>query len=113
MNQKELIQCFYEEFFNGHDVQSAVKYVREDYIQHNPGIEQGRRALMTAFEEKFKKEPEFKLEIKQIMEDEDMVAVYLKNVNREGHTKCRVVDIYRFEDGLLAEHWDVLQPVAD
>ena len=42
--------------------------------------------------------------------EKDMVAVYLKNVDPEGNTKCRVVDIYRLEDGKLAEHWDVLQP---
>ena len=38
-----------------------------------------------------------------------MAAVYLKNIDRDGNTNCRVVDIYRFEDGMLAEHWDVLQ----
>ena len=42
---KTVIQNFYEEFFNGHIVESADKYVREDYIQHNPGVEQGREAL--------------------------------------------------------------------
>ena len=45
-----------------------------------------------------------------MIEDGDMIAVYLKNVDPEGNTKCRVVDIYRMEDGKLAEHWDVLQP---
>ena len=43
---KKLIEDFYREFFNGHDVNSALKYVREDYIQHNPGVDQGRTALM-------------------------------------------------------------------
>ena len=33
-----------------------------------------------------------------------------KNVDPEGKTKARVVDIYRLEDGMLAEHWDVLMP---
>ena len=46
-----------------------------------------------------------------MISDEDMIAVYLKNVDSEGNTKCRVVDIYRIQDGRLAEHWDVLQPV--
>ena len=34
---KEVIRNFYQEFFNDHIVESADKYVREDYIQHNPG----------------------------------------------------------------------------
>lgn len=108
---KKLIEDFYRDFFNGHDVNSALKYVREDYIQHNPGVDQGRAALMEAFGQKFQEWPDFKLDIKMMISDEDMIAVYLKNVDSEGNTKCRVVDIYRIQDGRLAEHWDVLQPV--
>lgn len=111
MENKAIIEGFYREFFNGHDVESAKKYVREDYIQHNPGVDQGRAALMEAFGEKFKVFPDFKLDIKMMISEGDMIAVYLKNVDKEGNTKCRVVDIYRIQDGMLAEHWDVLQPV--
>jgi predicted SnoaL-like aldol condensation-catalyzing enzyme len=111
MNNKNLIKDFYDNFFNGHDVESALKYVREDYKQHNPGVSQGREALMKAFKQKFIDEPTFKLEIQMIIEDKDIIAVYLKNVNPDGTTRCRIVDIYRIEDGKLSEHWDVLQPV--
>lgn len=107
---KEVIRKFYQEFFNDHIVESADRYVREDYIQHNPGVAQGREALKSAFGEKFLEHPEFHLNIQMMVAEEDMVAVYLKNVDPQGNTLCRVVDIYRLEDGMLAEHWDVLQP---
>ena len=107
---KEVIRNFYQEFFNDHIVESADKYVREDYIQHNPGVDQGREALMRAFGEKFAEHPEFRLNIQMMIAEKDKIAVYLKNVDPQGNTKCRVVDIYRLEDGMLAEHWDVLQP---
>ena len=110
MSNKELIQAFYKEFFNDHDIDSAITYVREDYIQHNPGVSQGRQGLMDGFREKFKTEPTFRLQIKMLIEEGDMMCVYLKNVDPEGNTKARVVDIYRIEDGKLAEHWDVLMP---
>lgn len=107
---KEVIRKFYQEFFNDHIIQSADKYVREDYIQHNPGVEQGRESLKSAFADKFVSDPDFHLDIKMLIAEKDMVAVYLKNVDPQGNTKCRVVDMYRLEDGMLAEHWDVLQP---
>lgn len=107
---KEVIKKFYQEFFNDHIVESADKYVREDYVQHNPGVEQGREGLKTAFAQKFIEHPEFALDIKMLIAEENMIAVYLKNVDPQGDTRCRVVDIYRLEDGMLAEHWDVLQP---
>ena len=111
MDNKELIRRFYQEFFNDHDVDAALRYVREDYIQHNPGVSQGRAGLMEGFRAKFQSEPTFRLEIKMLIAEGDMVAVYLKNVDPAGATKARVVDIYRVQDGKLAEHWDVLHPV--
>ena len=45
MTNKEVIRAFYKEFFNDHIIEAADKYVREDYIQHNPGVDQGRQAL--------------------------------------------------------------------
>lgn len=110
MTNKEIITAFYKEFFNDHIVESAEKYVAENYIQHNPGVEQGRAGLMEAFGEKFKEHPEFHLNIVKMISEDDMIAVYLKNTDPEGNTKCRVVDMYRIENGKLAEHWDVLQP---
>jgi len=107
---KEMIEAFYKEFFNDHKIEAADQYVREDYIQHNPGVDQGRECLKQAFAEKFKTEPTFHLNIIRIIVEDDMAAVYLKNVDPEGNTKARVVDIYRIQDGRLAEHWDVLQP---
>lgn len=110
MENKELIMNFYKEFFNDHHTESAIKYVRKDYIQHNPGVEQGRDALIRAFADKFVQEPTFHLNIEKMISEDDMIAVYVKNVDPDGNTKCRVVDMYRIENGKLAEHWDVLQP---
>lgn len=106
---KKIIRDFYQEFFCNHDISSADRYVLSDYVQHNPGVSQGREGLKTAFSEKFKSDPNFTLKIQMLIAENDMVAVYLKNVDKEGNTKCRVVDIYRLENGMLAEHWDVLQ----
>ena len=39
--------------------------------------------------------------------------MYLKNVDGRGQTKCRVGDIYRIRDHMVAEHWDVLQPCKE
>ena len=112
MTNKEVVAAMYREFFNDHNVSAALRYVKEDYIQHNPGVTQGRAGLMEAFAAKFREEPTFRLDVQFLIEEGDLVAVYLKNVDPEGMTKCRVVDIYRLENGMLAEHWDVLQQVS-
>ena len=105
MSNKELVRAFYKEFFNDHDVDAALKYVKEDYIQHNPGVTQGRKGIMDGFREKFRSEPTFHL---HIVEEGDLVMVFFKCTVDMGVNK--VCDIYRMQDGKLAEHWDVLMP---
>lgn len=112
MTNKEVVEKMYEEFFNGHDVSAALKYVKEDYIQHNPGPGPGRDNLMKAFGKKFEENPDFHLYVQFMVAEGDKVVVYLKTKGKNGQTRGRVVDIYRLENGLLAEHWDVLQPVS-
>ncbi len=109
MDNKQIVLKFYEEFFNGHDVSSALRYVREDYIQHNPTVPQGRQGLMDAFAEKFAAHPEFRLEVQMVISEGDMVAVYHHSMGADGTAQTKIVDWYRLEDGRLAEHWDVLQ----
>lgn len=111
MDNKSLVSEFYRQFFNCHDLTAPLRMVREDYIQHNPGVGQGRQALIDAFSEKFQTDPSFHLEIQMMIAENDMVAVYLKNTAPDGRTRARVVDIYRIEGGMLAEHWDVIQRV--
>lgn len=111
MTHKELILKFYEEVFNGHDIDATVKYMREDYIQHNPGVPQGRDGFMEAFRQKFAAVPTFHLDIKRIIIEDDMAAVHIHANGMPGGNEAVVVDFYRFQDGLLAEHWDCLMPI--
>lgn len=109
MDNEKIVEKFYQEFFNDHDLSAADKYVKSNYVQHNPGVTQGRRGLVEGFRERFEVDPNFHLVIKDIIAKDNKVWVYSKNVDPEGNTQVRVVDIYRIEDGQLAEHWDVLQ----
>ena len=42
MTNKELILKVYDEVFNKRDLSNLDEYMREDYIQHNPTVENGR-----------------------------------------------------------------------
>ena len=112
MTNERMIREFYDVVFNGHDIAATVRYMRPDYIQHNPGVGQGRAAFMEAFDAKFKAVPTFHLDIKRIICQDDMAAVHLHAVGLPGKNEAVVCDIYRLQDGLLAEHWDILMPIS-
>lgn len=114
MDVKQFIRDFYEEVFNAHNTQAAHKYIAPGYIQHNPGVAQGLEGFVRAFDAKFRDMPpeHFQLHIRRLICEGDMIAVHLHAVGVPGEQESAVVDIYRLENGMLAEHWDVLMPLT-
>lgn len=78
------------------------KYFAEDFIQHNPGFPSGRDALFDFVE------LPFEYEIGQVAVSADMLWMHSR-IFGVGEKPIVALDIYRVEDGLIAEHWDVAQ----
>lgn len=109
MTNKEIVIKFTEEVFNGKDLSLIPLYMKEDYIQHNPTVAQGR-AGFTEFAARFTQAfPNLSLQIKHIYEDGDIVISHNLAVLVPGENENIVFDVYRLEDGKLAEHWDCIQ----
>ncbi|MBW6416737.1 nuclear transport factor 2 family protein [Celeribacter sp. PS-C1] len=89
------------------DVTAIDRLFREDYIQHNPNFPNGLDTLRG-----FASAPAegFTYEIGKIIADEDaqLVAVHFRATGW-GPDPMVGVDIFRVEDGQIAEHWDVMQ----
>ena len=103
---KQTVLDFYEAFFNRQQVTEAEPLIAEDYIQHNPGVEQGRAGLVRAFQQKFASTEYFHLEVDHVVLEAEYAAVFLRSVDEEQQTKAHVVDLYRIADGQFVEHWD-------
>ncbi|MBX7484100.1 nuclear transport factor 2 family protein [Qipengyuania qiaonensis] len=102
---KRLVLDAMTSLFQRHDASAVERLYAPDYIQHNPDIPQGRealRALVEALPEHVYYEPGM------VIADENLVAIHgrIRGWTEEPQI---VVDIFRVEHGLLAEHWDVLQ----
>ncbi|KQW49550.1 MULTISPECIES: nuclear transport factor 2 family protein [unclassified Roseateles] len=95
--------------FQRKDVEAVARLYSPHYVQHNPSIPQGRDALAALVA---------KLPADLFYEPGIMVAegpyVTIHGRIRGWAPKPQiVVDIFRIENGLLAEHWDVLQDEVD
>ena len=106
MTNKEIVLNFYRDVWNAHDDSKVSQYVCEDYVQHNPNVEQGRQGLLNFLKFFFTKEA--KHDIQLALEDGDLVAVYVYVTFNDG-SKAVVTDIYRLENGIIMEHWDSVQ----
>ena len=115
---KQAVLTLYETVFRKHDFSQLNEIMRDDYIQHNPDTPQGKVGFKRFFEEIFDAIPDFSYTMKNIVAEGDFVMMYstttgthekewLGNPPTGNKLNFDVVDIFRIEDGKIAEHWDV------
>jgi predicted SnoaL-like aldol condensation-catalyzing enzyme len=106
---KALVLEAFDTLFNKRDYVAAERYWSPDYIQHSAHIEPGRDGLFTLI----KSVPAtLKYEPGVIVADGDFVIVHGR-FSGHGRPKSWIAaDILRIVDGVLVEHWDVLQDEA-
>ncbi len=107
---RALVVEFYDQFFNEHNI-AASDVIAEDYIQHNPNIPDGKAPLVSFFSGYFAENPESRARIVRSAADGDLVWLHVQSTNGEEDLGEAVVDIFRVEDGMIVEHWDVIQTV--
>lgn len=106
MTNKELVLKVYDEVFNSWDPSNIREYMKEDYMQHNATVEDGIDGFLKFAEMFLSMKPH--VEIYNVLENENHVAVFFKCTLANGMVN-KVMDLYRIEDGKLAEHWDVVE----
>ena len=105
---KRLVLAAFDTLFNKRDYASAEKFWSPHYIQHSAHIEPGRDGLFNLVRTL---PPTLKYEPGTIVADGDFVIV---RGRFSGFLPVNWIaaDILRIEDGMLVEHWDVIQDEA-
>ena len=99
----------FETLFNKRDYQAAKKFWSPDYIQHSAHIPPGRDGLFNLVRAA---PPSLHYEHSLIFAQEDFVMLHGRfSGNGRAHNWV-AADILIVQDGVLMEHWDVLQDEA-
>lgn len=93
------------------DSRAVDNYIAPDYVQHSSLAEPGVEALKAFLDKVRAESPDARQTIHRTLVDGDMVAVHVHVERFPGDPGLAVVDIFRVADGMIAEHWDVLQEV--
>ncbi|RKF17572.1 hypothetical protein D6851_16620 [Altericroceibacterium spongiae] len=107
-----LVQGLFDNVLNAIDADAVDSYIRPDYIQHNPSTLSGTEPLKELLRRIGRDHPQSVHDVKRMMVDGDMVMVHYHARRWPGDRGWIAVDIYRIENGLIAEHWDVVQPIG-
>lgn len=109
---KDVVRAFVDLFYGQNRVREAFEaYVHPAYIQHNPEAGDGREAAIAMLEQVRRRHPGTRVEVKRIIAEGDLVAVHAFGRRSAEDPGAAIVDIFRVEEGLIAEHWDVVQPM--
>lgn len=115
-NKKLVYDCWREVLEAGH-LELADKYLAENYMQHNPNVPTGRKGFVELFSKFAKPQPivdTIKAPVVAIVAEGDLVVISFasKLPDPADSTKTYTTtwsDMFRIENGKLAEHWDGAQ----
>ena len=106
---KALVLEAFDTLFNKRDYKSAERYWSSNYLQHSAHIKPGRDGLFDLIRSS---PATLRYEPGTIVAEGDYVIVHGRFSGTGRPRNWIAADIVRVADGLLAEHWDVLQDEA-
>jgi predicted SnoaL-like aldol condensation-catalyzing enzyme len=106
---KAFVLDAFDTLFSKRDYAAAARFWSPDYILHSAHIEPGREGLFALVKAA---PPDMRHENALIVANGDYLMLHGRFSNVGQPADWIVADIVRIEDGLLAEHWDVIQDEA-
>ena len=109
VQNKALVLQAFDTLFNKRDYKAAERYWSSNYIQHSAHIPPGRDRLFNLVRTM---PASLKYEPGVIVAENDSVIVHGRFSGTGRPRNWIAADVVRVADGMLAEHWDILQDEA-
>jgi predicted SnoaL-like aldol condensation-catalyzing enzyme len=111
-SNKDIVVEAYRRTFGDLDVAAVDEFFSQDFKQHNPTIAdgpEGVKALVRMLASQGV--PKQEIEFKHIVAEGDVVILHSRY--EMAGAEWRFIDIYRVENGRLAEHWDAMMQMPE
>ena len=111
-NKKNAI-AFYKMAYLGNPEEAVKKYVGEEYIQHNPLVDNGTQPFIEYFNKMHKEYPGKTINFVRAVAEGNLVALHTHQI-WPGNDQFVTMDFFRFdENGKIVEHWDAIQQIPE
>lgn len=108
---KETAIAFFNAVVVKKDFASAVKYMGPWFTEHSPHGTDGVAGIKNLIEFLKNTYPNSRAEIKRAIADGDYVMLHVHSIFEPNTLGTAVAEIFRFDNGKVVEHWDVMQDV--
>ena len=111
-SNKQIVTTAYQRIFGDLDASAVDQYLSPSFIQHNPTTPDGPDGVKQLLQMLVSQGvPKQKIRFKHVVADDDIVILHSRY--EMAGKEWRFIDIYRVENGKLAEHWDAMMQMPD
>jgi predicted SnoaL-like aldol condensation-catalyzing enzyme len=113
-SNKQIVLESYRKIIRDLDLSLVDNYISDDYIQHSPTVKDGKAGIleMLHFMKTLPRPAESAPSpIIRVIAEGDFVAVHLDI--RFMDKRAAIIDLFRLQDGMLAEHWDAGREIGE
>lgn len=109
---KKLVYDMYRIVLQAGIWERAGEFIRDDYVQHNPNAGQGLKGVQDYIRKTRPERPiqdKLELPLINLVAERDMVMTAFVRPEKDANGQTYYstwFDLYRIEDGKIAEHWD-------
>jgi predicted SnoaL-like aldol condensation-catalyzing enzyme len=114
MTNKDIVQHALSELIATGSTAGLAPLLSDDFVHHRPDATSStKKEWLAAVEAALVPLAGMQVEIRHLLADGDHVVLHTRRRLPDGGPEIAVVDIWRVEDGLIAEAWEIIEPVAD
>jgi predicted SnoaL-like aldol condensation-catalyzing enzyme len=118
-SNKQAAIAFLRMAFVDKNPEEAIRlYVGDYYTQHNPTVPNGKDGVLAFAKRRVAENPNRTMNFVRVIAEGEYVVLHAQHIFAETDKAyadsphgMAGVDIFRFENGKIVEHWDVLQAV--
>lgn len=112
-DNKSMVQRALAELMETGSVDALEPLLRDDFVHHRPDSTSSNKAeWLAAVQAALTPLADMQVEVQHLLADGDHVVMHSRRQLPDSGPEVAVVDIWRIDEGLVAECWETIEPVA-
>ena len=114
-NRKRILDYMEMGMQPGKLAEAINTYVAPDFVQHAARIPPGRDGLIAYLEPRMaaRRADHQRSETARVLADGDMILVHRRVWSDSDPRGTAFVDLFRMKNGMVVDHWDIVQPIPE
>jgi predicted SnoaL-like aldol condensation-catalyzing enzyme len=112
-DNKLIVQRAFTELLETGSVDALEPLLRDDFVHHRPDSSSSTKSeWLASVQAAMIPLADMRVEVQHLLADGDHVVVHSKRQLPDAGPEIAVIDILRVDHGLIAEVWEIIEPVA-